>query len=77
MVGNNGWCVNYDTGKRICRIYQDRPDFCKVANLPHLFNVDSEQADRFAITCCTQQIKSIYGGKSTEMKRFKKSIRTI
>lgn len=37
MVGADGWCIHYDTGGRRCRIYDSRPDFCRVENLVALF----------------------------------------
>lgn len=37
MVGPDGWCVHFDTGARRCRIYSERPDFCRVENLVGLF----------------------------------------
>ncbi len=37
LVGADGWCIHYDTGGRRCRIYADRPDFCRVENLVRLF----------------------------------------
>ena len=30
MVGENGWCINYDHDMRKCTIYEDRPSFCRV-----------------------------------------------
>ena len=37
MVGPDGWCLHFDTGSRRCRIYDQRPDFCRVENLVGLF----------------------------------------
>lgn len=37
MVGEDGWCIHFDTGGRRCRIYDTRPDFCRVENLVALF----------------------------------------
>jgi hypothetical protein len=37
MVGSDGWCIHFDTGGRRCRIYDQRPDFCRVENLMTLF----------------------------------------
>lgn len=37
MVGDDGWCIHFDTGGRRCRIYDSRPDFCRVENLATLF----------------------------------------
>ncbi|WP_115015188.1 YkgJ family cysteine cluster protein [Synechococcus sp. UW140] len=70
LVGVDGWCRHYDSGGRRCRIYDDRPDFCRVTSLASLFEVPPDQADSFAISCCHQQIRSVYGGRSRELRRF-------
>lgn len=77
MVGDDGWCVHFDTGSRRCRIYADRPDFCRVANLVRLFGAagDGGDGDRLAISCCKQQIRSEYGGRGRVMGRFLRAIR--
>jgi hypothetical protein len=91
LVGSDGWCIHYDSGGRRCRIYEERPDFCRVANLISLFGstdtdphgadpangAESEpaDADALAIHCCLQQIRSEYGGRSREMKRFLRALR--
>lgn len=76
MVGNDGWCIHFDTGARRCRIYAQRPDFCRVANLMTLFGSEThEQADGLAIQCCRQQIRSEYGGRGRVMRRFEQAIR--
>lgn len=75
MVGDDGWCIHYDSGGRRCRIYNDRPDFCRVSELGELFEVDSDSLDAFAIQCCRQQIRSRYGGRSMVMRRFNRAQR--
>ena len=77
MVGADGWCINFNTGSRSCRIYAERPDFCNVANLVLLFGTidDPSAGDRLAISCCLQQIRSEYGGRGRVMKRFQRAIR--
>jgi Fe-S-cluster containining protein len=85
MVGEDGWCIHYDTGGRRCRIYADRPDFCRVANLFRLFADpgaggateagSAQDADALAIDCCTQQIRSEWGGRGRVMRRFLRAIR--
>ncbi|KMM17031.1 YkgJ family cysteine cluster protein [Synechococcus sp. GFB01] len=78
LVGSDGWCIHYDSGGRRCRIYEERPDFCRVANLISLFgSTDREpaDADALAIHCCLQHIRSEYGGRSREMKRFLRALR--
>ncbi|MEB3264019.1 MAG: YkgJ family cysteine cluster protein [Synechococcus sp.] len=89
LVGDDGWCIHYDTGGRRCRVYEERPDFCRVENLVRLFFHGSMQglaadggpagepteADALAIACCRQQIRSEYGGRSREMRRFQQVTR--
>jgi len=75
MAGPDGWCRHYDTGGRRCRIYDERPDFCRVSNLASLFDVPEVEAEDFAIACCRQQIRSVYGGRSLELRKFNRSLR--
>ena len=70
MVGSDGWCIHFDSGGRRCRIYDDRPKFCRVSCLDQLFDIETNQLDVFAIGCCQQQIRSVYGGRSKELRRF-------
>jgi Fe-S-cluster containining protein len=75
MVGEDGWCIHFDTGARRCRIYKDRPDFCRVANLIRLFAGEGQDADALAIRCCSEQIRSEWGGRGKVMRRFLRAIR--
>ena len=75
MVGPDGWCIHFDTGSSSCRIYADRPSFCRVDNLAALFDVPPEEANGFAIDCCRQQIRCEHGGRGMVMKRFEQAIR--
>jgi uncharacterized protein len=75
MVGDDGWCIHYDSGGQRCRIYAERPDFCQVANLMPLFGSEAGTGDALAIGCCLQQIRSEYGGRSRVMKRFQRALR--
>ncbi|MFO0037736.1 MAG: YkgJ family cysteine cluster protein [Synechococcaceae cyanobacterium] len=75
MVGPDGWCIHFDTGGRRCRVYNDRPDFCRVENLMRLFGAEGEEADALAIRCCTEQIRSEYGGRGKVLRRFLRAIR--
>ena len=70
MVGEDGWCIFYNKWSRKCNVYEQRPTFCNVKNLIKLFNLSSAEFDKFAIKCCKQHIKHIYGSRSLEMKRF-------
>jgi hypothetical protein len=75
MVGTDGWCRHYDTGGRRCRVYDGRPDFCRVSNLMRLFGAEGQAVDELAIACCKQQIRSEYGGRGKVMRRFLRAIR--
>ena len=70
MVGDNGWCRHYDHSTKTCRIYKERPDFCRVSKLPKLFGIPDTAAGAFAIQCCRDQIRSIYGGRSNVKKIY-------
>ena len=76
MVGDDGWCIHYDSGGQRCTIYAERPDFCRVSELGTLFDVSTEDIDSFAIACCRQQIRATYGGRSGVMRRFDRAQRT-
>lgn len=75
MVGPDGWCLNYDSGGRRCRIYETRPDFCRVQQLGELFHVCDTDLETFAVSCCRQQIRSVYGGRSGVLRRFDRALR--
>ena len=75
MVGDDGWCIHYDSGGQSCTIYSDRPDFCRVSELGALFDVPTDDIDSFAIACCKQQIRATYGGRSGVMRRFNRAHR--
>ncbi|MBW4576851.1 MAG: YkgJ family cysteine cluster protein [Aphanothece sp. CMT-3BRIN-NPC111] len=72
MVGEQGWCVNFDRTARECRIYEDRPRFCRVQAdvFQDLYGVEPDELNEFAIDCCSQQIEGVYGDRSLEMLRF-------
>lgn len=76
MVGEEGWCINFDRDSRECKIYEQRPRFCRV--LPETFqamyDIELEEFDDFAIDCCRQQIEGVYGEDSQEMIRFDREI---
>ncbi|MGB3206205.1 MAG: YkgJ family cysteine cluster protein [Crinalium sp.] len=76
MVGEGGWCVNYDHTRRECRIYEDRPRFCRVEAdvFADLYGVELEELNEFAIECCRQQIEGVYGDRSLEMVRFNREV---
>ena len=72
MVGEEGWCINYDRVTRECKIYPDRPRFCRVEPevFQDMYGIEPEELNDFAIECCQQQIEGVYGDRSLEMLRF-------
>ena len=76
MVGENGWCINYDHDTRECRIYQERPRFCHVQPdiFEDMYGVEVTEFNEFAIICCQQQISGVYGRNSDELERYNKSV---
>ncbi|MBE9038550.1 YkgJ family cysteine cluster protein [aff. Roholtiella sp. LEGE 12411] len=76
MVGEEGWCVNFNRTTRECRIYANRPRFCRVDPeiFQDMYGVEPEELNDFAIDCCRQQIEGVYGDRSLEMLRFDRSV---
>ena len=76
MVGEDGWCVNYDRVTRECQIYSDRPRFCRVEPevFQDMYGIQPEELKDFAIDCCRQQIEGVYGDRSLEMLRFDQAV---
>lgn len=72
MVGADSWCVNYDKEQRMCKIYDSRPEFCRVepAKFKKMFDVEQEDLNDFCRFCCEEQITDSYGEDSPEMIRF-------
>lgn len=76
MVGEDGWCVNYDHASRKCQIYEQRPRFCRVKpdHFESMYGVEEAEFNEFAIACCQQQISGVYGEDSEELKRYDQAI---
>ncbi len=76
MVGTDGWCIYFDQGTRECRIYADRPRFCRVQAdvFQEMYGIEPETLNEFAIDCCQQQIEGVYGDRSLELLRFNRAI---
>jgi uncharacterized protein len=76
MVGEDGWCINYDQESRECSIYEKRPRFCRVEaeTFVEMYGIEENELNDFAIDCCRQQIEAIYGFRSLEMLRFDKAV---
>ena len=77
LVGSDGWCIHFDHNTRQCRIYADRPEFCRVTPgvFQRLYGIEAEELDPFAIACCREHIADRYGGHSVESLRFEEAIR--
>lgn len=76
MVGEDGWCINYDHDIRECRIYRERPRFCRVQPdiFGDMYGVEVTEFNEFAIACCQQQISGVYGRDSDELERYNKLV---
>lgn len=75
LVGEDGWCINFAQDSRECKIYEQRPSFCRVtpANFQKMYKVSATEFDELAIDCCQQQITGVYGEDSAEMERYNQS----
>ncbi|WP_204102643.1 MULTISPECIES: YkgJ family cysteine cluster protein [Spirulina sp. CCY15215] len=76
MVGEDGWCINFDRQTRECSIYEQRPRFCRVQSdvFTEMYAVSPQDFNDFAIDCCHQQITGVYGDLSPEMSRYNEGI---
>ncbi len=76
MVGDDGWCINYDHDERKCQIYEERPRFCRVEpdNFKDMYGVEEAEFNEFAIACCQQQIAGVYGEDSAELEHYNREI---
>lgn len=76
MVGSDGWCINYDHDQRQCKIYEQRPRFCRVKpdNFASMFGVELAEFNEFAIACCQEQIIGVYGEQSPELTHYQQAI---
>ncbi len=76
MVGEDGWCINYDHETRKCTIYDQRPRFCRVKPdiFQAMYEIKPEEFSDFAIDCCNQQIEGVYGTSSPELNRYQQQV---
>ncbi|MEM8828283.1 MAG: YkgJ family cysteine cluster protein [Cyanobacteria bacterium P01_G01_bin.19] len=76
MVGEDGWCINYDRNIRKCQIYDLRPRFCRVEpdNFADMYGIEAQDFNEFAIACCQQQIEGVYGEDSSELANYNASV---
>lgn len=76
MVGEGGWCINYDHDQRKCNIYEQRPRFCRVQpdTFKSMFDIEPAEFNEFAIACCEDQITGVYGEQSPELAHYYQEI---
>ncbi|AFY71834.1 protein of unknown function UPF0153 [Thalassoporum mexicanum PCC 7367] len=76
MVGEDGWCINFDRHNRTCQIYDTRPRFCRVeaSVFKDMYGIEPEELDEFAIDCCQEQIADVYGEDSREWHDFNQAV---
>lgn len=45
MIGEDDWCINFDKESRMCKIYEDRPEFCRVdgEKFKKMFDVEESE----------------------------------
>jgi Fe-S-cluster containining protein len=76
MVGEDGWCINYNKESRKCQIYENRPRFCRVKPdiFQEMYEIPLEEFEEFAIDCCHQQIEGVYGEESEEINNYRTQV---
>ena len=79
LIGPDDWCINFDKTTRMCKVYEQRPDFCvvKPEKMKEMFNIEEEEINDFAAFCCREHIGDNYGEKSIELKRFEEIIDSL
>jgi len=75
MIGADGWCVNFDKDTRLCKIYETRPELCKVEK--GIKNIAKDEVSAFARDSCRSHISDVYGGNSIELSRFEEVLASI
>jgi len=72
LISADGWCVHFQPSTRQCRIYDQRPYFCRVEPevFDVLYGVTLDEFDEFAIACCEEHIADIHGPASAELRAF-------
>jgi len=76
LVGEDGWCINFDQDSRECKIYAERPRFCRVQpdTFKDMYGVEADEFNDFAIDCCHEQIEGVYGEDTLEMRRYEEEV---
>ncbi|AFY59533.1 YkgJ family cysteine cluster protein [Synechococcus sp. PCC 6312] len=76
LVSQTGWCIHYDSQTRKCKIYENRPRFCRVSPelFTELYQVTAAEFNDFAIDCCRDFIADEYGEQSLESLKYEREI---
>eukprot|EP01039_Chlorochromonas_danica_P005124 gene5124-5630_t len=79
MIGPDNWCINYDQKERLCKIYEDRPLFCRVdvQQFQKMYDIEEEEFSDFCAFCCREHITDVFGEESEEMERFDDVMETL
>ncbi|AHB87661.1 Fe-S cluster protein [Thermosynechococcus sp. NK55a] len=72
LIGADGWCIHFEPLSRRCRIYENRPRFCRVTPevFEDLYGILPAELDEFAVQCCCEHICDRYGERSFELLRY-------
>lgn len=79
MIGPDDWCKNFDQETRMCKIYDDRPEFCRVdpQKFQKMYQIEEKELNDFCTFCCREQISDVYGDDSVEMDNFEDVIESF
>jgi len=59
LIGPDDWCKNFDQENRLCKVYDTRPDFCRVdsVNFKKMYDIDEEDLNvRYVHTALCQNL---------------------
>ena len=70
MAGADGWCTNFDRETHLCKIYDERPGFCRIESLGPMYKVAEEELGDFAADSCRDHIAQLHGDGSPDLARF-------
>ena len=79
MIGPDDWCINFDKTTRNCKIYDERPSFCRVefSTFNKMYGIEEDEMNDFCAFCCREQIADVYGEESSEMEMFEDVISSL
>jgi len=77
MVDDQGWCKHLDKTTKKCKVYKTRPDFCHVSFINAIYKIDLSNHSYFAINNCRSHIKTVYGKRSKQLRRYQREIHSI